>query len=162
MAFFLLKRDGRPTAFPLLMLAGALPLACANAFGMAGDFMRNVSTADRWTAAAIVAAFFAVFALASLKRRPWPASAWILGLGGMTYPLYLLHNRMGKTLYDAFESRIGAIPLLLAISVAMLALAYSIHVLLERRIADRLKARLIAAGGLVRSLFRENSREHTS
>jgi peptidoglycan/LPS O-acetylase OafA/YrhL len=162
MAFFLLKRDGRPSWFPLLMLAGALPLACANAFKMAGDFMHDVTTTDRWTAAAIVAGFFAVFAVACLKRRPWQANAWILALGGMTYPLYLLHNRIGKTLFVAFHSRIGAIPLLLAISGAMLALAYSIHVFLERRIADRLKARLISAGDLVRRLYRANSREHTS
>ena len=156
-AFFLLKRDGMRSPLPILLLVGALPIACARAYGLAGDFMRDVTPADRRIAAAVIAGYFIVFCVMTLKRRPWRVRAWMLGLGGVTYPLYLLHDRLGKSIYDALMPRIGALPLLLTITAAMLTLAYLIHIFLERRIADRLKAQLIEAGGMVQRWFRASA-----
>ncbi|HET7776717.1 MAG TPA: hypothetical protein VFK74_10140 [Azospira sp.] len=82
-----------------------------------------------------------------LGRRPW------LTLGALTYPLYLLHQNIGYMIFNAWYPLVDPHLLLWGTVVLMLLASHGIHVLVERRLAKRLKQLLSAAPvpGLLRS-----------
>jgi peptidoglycan/LPS O-acetylase OafA/YrhL len=91
-------------------------------------FMNNDASMPTFViAAAIVACCYVVFLLVALRKVTLPPSTWWFELGALTYPLYLLHNQIGKAFAAAIAPRGGpalalaaafAIPLLLAIALA--------------------------------------------
>jgi peptidoglycan/LPS O-acetylase OafA/YrhL len=144
--FFLVRRDGLDR-WSASILLGTLVLACTFAYGAISDFTRRVDTSDRLIAAGLVVAIYGLFTMIALKRFHVRETVRLTRLGGMTYGIYLLHNAAGKDIYEALHGRVAALPLLLAIAVGVLVLAYVIHVQVERRIADRLKTWLLAVTG---------------
>lgn len=94
---------------------------------------------DRLIAAGIVWRLYFLFYLASTRTFTMRSTAFVFGLGGMTYPLYLLHNRAGKDLYDSLAGTIPPLALVCLIAIFMLLTSWVVHVYLERGIADRLK-----------------------
>jgi peptidoglycan/LPS O-acetylase OafA/YrhL len=90
--------------------------------------------------AVIVSVFFAVMLLVALRRTgPLRRLRWAAA-GALTYPLYLLHQKIGfiafNRLYPALSEHLlfwGAVGL-------MLAAAWAVHLHVERRFAPRLKA----------------------
>ena len=99
---------------------------------------------DRLIAAGIVCGLYFLFYLISTRKFTVRSTAFVLGLGGMTYPLYLLHNRAGKDLYDSFVDTIPPLALVFLIAIFMLLASWFIHRYLERGIADRLKLYLFS------------------
>lgn len=78
-----------------------------------------------------VAAVALVAVCISVRRVPLPAAA-LVGIGGLTYPLYLLHQMIG---YTAFNHLRGVAPtgvLLAGIILAMIAVAAVVHQFVER------------------------------
>ena len=92
-----------------------------------------------WWRLALCGCLYLLFFLVSIRKFTLQSSGFVLGLGGMTYPLYLLHNRTGKELYDFFSSTVPPLLLVFSIAAVMLLASWLIHVYLERGIADRLK-----------------------
>lgn len=90
--------------------------------------------------AVIVTSFFAVMLLVALRwtgsfgRRQW------LTVGALTYPLYLLHQVLGYQVFRHLYPRVNAHVLLWGTIAAMLALAWTVHVQVERRCAGPMKA----------------------
>lgn len=91
-------------------------------------------------------------AAVALRERVAPTS-FILMLGGLTYPLYLLHQHIGYVLLNALAPRIGAWPAVALVTVMVGILSWAVWRFVERParsriiriltpIADRLAARL--------------------
>jgi len=93
-----------------------------------------------------------VFLLLPLVKVPMDRSLAALSLGGITYPLYLLHNRAGKAVYDWGSGSVKPLLLVCMIAAAMLLASWAIHNYLERRIADRLKFYLFASSHKLRTV----------
>jgi peptidoglycan/LPS O-acetylase OafA/YrhL len=92
--------------------------------------------------------FFVVMALIAthqLDRIRW---RWLTVAGAMTYPLYLVHQDIGFTVFSYLGGRVSASVLAAATYVAMLALAWLIYRAVERPFAPLLRARLVAAVAL--------------
>lgn len=140
--FFLARHEGLQP-FHVTVLLISFVMSGRYAFLTVSDFARNVTTSDRWTAVLIVAGFYILFLLIATRRFSLRPTPLLLALGGMTYPLYLLHNRIGKEVFDAFKGAFAALPLLLVIAALVMAASLFIHLVLERQIANRLKAVLI-------------------
>jgi hypothetical protein len=81
----------------------------------------RLSTATLWT---LHGGIYVMFALALLASRRLAAGPVVLGLGGLTYPLYLLHQHAGHTLIAQIEPIAGRWAALGAVVALMLAVSW--------------------------------------
>ena len=86
---------------------------------------------DQWIVVAICLASVAIiFSATQVRRVPLPAGL-TLALGGITYPLYLLHMQFGYVLFE-HQATTHAVPLVVAIVSAMALLAWAVWRYVER------------------------------
>ena len=141
--FYLARRDGYQL-FHWAILVPAVAVSSVYAYRALSTFAHDVTDLDRSIAVGIVWCLYLLFYLVSIRKFTMRSTAFVLGLGGMTYPLYLLHNRAGKEIYDASAATFPPLLLVIGIAAFMLLASWLIHVYLERGIADRLKFYLFA------------------
>jgi len=135
--FAVIQHQRRYTPALLLLLAGELLLCMRVAMLEADD--KSVLAAglvfSPGVAAACVVVFFGFFALLGLQRV---AAMRIPGsrlMGGLTYPLYLVHAHIGYMLLARFgrdDNKWIVYPLVIAL---VLGIALAIHLLVERGLA---------------------------
>jgi peptidoglycan/LPS O-acetylase OafA/YrhL len=95
-------------------------------------------------AAVCLAALGSVALSLCVRRMPLPAPV-LLAVGGLTYPMYLLHQHIGFMLLNRFEGRASATILIGCTMVLMLAASWLVWRLVERPAQKRLK-RMLTAG----------------
>lgn len=92
----------------------------------------------------ILTAFYVVMLVISLKRTGAIARyRWPLA-GAISYPLYLLHQNIGYLVFNRLYPAVSAHVLMWGTVVFVVAAAYAVHVLVERRLAARMKIALTA------------------
>jgi peptidoglycan/LPS O-acetylase OafA/YrhL len=98
----------------------------------------------------LISAFFVIMAVVATHRLDRVSWRWLTVAGALTYPLYLIHQDIGFTIFSYLGHSVP--PLLLAVGtyVTMLAVAWLIHRGVERPVAPILKARLSEAVARVR------------
>lgn len=94
----------------------------------AKNFLSSPSAVDILTIRVIVTffcLFFFVlaFGFMNIKRVPH----WWMYLGAVSYPLYLLHNRVGKAIIDRFDGANHSYPLLVSVSFGIVLLAFLVN-----------------------------------
>ena len=93
----------------------------------------------------VVSLCFVLVLVATLTRLRDVSARWMALAGGLTYPLYLIHENWGWVIISATHERIGQLCALgLAILLSLLAAAM-IHVFVERPLTPRLR-RVIRMG----------------
>ncbi|MEU3910393.1 acyltransferase [Streptomyces sp. NPDC029721] len=95
-----------------------------------------------WPAHAIITLGFltmAAIACGVFDRVRW---RWLPHAGALTYPLYLMHMMAGLTIIHHFRSSIAPVPLVLTVTALMLALAWTVHRLVEQPLGRLLRAGL--------------------
>ena len=97
-------------------------------------FCKEVDQADRVIAALISVSFFALFANLPAVHKKFLSSKWIAVLGGISYPLYLIHSRAGLELVAEFQLWVGVYFALLIGIFAMLFISLLIHIYVEKPI----------------------------
>lgn len=141
--FFLIRRDGLQLFYAVILFV-SLVMSCCYAYIASSSFVRDITTPERLMAVLIIAFFYVILLLISTKRFSLIGPrTLLLILGGVTYPLYLLHNRLGKEIFDAFKGTIDVVPLLIVIATGMMAVSLCVHLTLEKQFADRVKVFLI-------------------
>lgn len=96
--------------------------------------------------AGIVTAFFIAMMLVSLKcTGPLRLGSWRLA-GGITYPLYLLHERIGFIVFNKAYPAVNSHLLFWSTLCSVLGLALAVHVFVERRVSSPFKAALNKLG----------------
>src|SRR5690606_37175383 len=65
--------------------------------------------------------------------------AFYATLGGLTYPLYLIHSTAGKAMIDTITPHLSEALAVTLTIVVMLAISYLIHVGIEQKISTPLK-----------------------
>jgi peptidoglycan/LPS O-acetylase OafA/YrhL len=160
--FYLTRRDGsRPYYIAILLVS--LCLSTHFAYGVVDAFAhQKVTVHDRCMASLAIIGFYIVFFLISTKRFTLKTTPLLLAIGGMTYPLYLLHLTIGICIFKVLKGYIPAIPLFLGTIVLIMATALSVHIFFERKVADRLKAALMQVNFSLRTIFHfyQSSRLH--
>jgi peptidoglycan/LPS O-acetylase OafA/YrhL len=129
---FLILRDG-PTLGRYLALGACLVMAIANAIDQESGFAENPTTATGLIITLVTIAFFAFFLVVALKAWRPPTSRIWLQLGALTYPLYLLHNQIGKTIWWAIPEDVGPWLRLLTVVVGVGLLTWAVTTLVEKR-----------------------------
>jgi peptidoglycan/LPS O-acetylase OafA/YrhL len=123
-------------------LAWALLLSLAAAAPEARDFIHGASPRDVLVAQGLVALSYGMILVVALRRFELSNARLAITLGALTYPLYLVHNRIGKLIYQATEGSLPpAVRVILMTAVALL-LAWLINELVERRGVRFLRGKL--------------------
>ncbi len=88
----------------------------------------------------VVTAIFGVFWMIATGRFTMRASAITFYAGALTYPVYVIHQFFGAMLFEQLRMALGSVPLAMALVVAAVAaLAWAIHVGVERPLGKRLR-----------------------
>ncbi len=87
----------------------------------------------------IVSSFFVAFWLIISRRLNLDRWKWLAIPGAITYPLYLLHSNISFIAFHRLGTTVNKYVLLVAAVLVMIAAAYLIHLLLEKRISNALK-----------------------
>lgn len=160
MLLFLLYRDGFDPVTGVL-LAGGVALSVMRvleAAGRASD-LQGVPVSPVISVLLLLASVAAVWATTLPGRTvPSPRLATALGtVGGLTYPVYLVHTQFGYAVIDALAHETTRTVALFAAGALSLGLAVAIHYGVERPTSARLRravqAGLLRAGDAVRSRF---------
>jgi peptidoglycan/LPS O-acetylase OafA/YrhL len=126
-AIFLVRHE-RSTVADLGLLTAALALAfvfAAIRASVDSDVFANRVRPDTWlTGAIVLAGAGAVYASTIIRTGPrLSRAAWVLG--GISYPLYLIHNSFGSVLIDSLPPGNLALSIFVAMS-AVVAICYGI------------------------------------
>ncbi|WP_199453845.1 acyltransferase family protein [Marinobacter sp. bablab_jr008] len=128
--------ERRPTFFSVSILFGALAMATIQSYRVAGGFIPDAGVTERLIASGLMLAFAFGLLAVSLRIVIVKPAKWIVTMGCMTYPLYLIHNRSGKALIDG---PLSAVPEWAALSITvalMVVSSYLIFRFVERPISN--------------------------
>ncbi len=136
--FFLATKNGYNKLYTGL-LTSAFIVGSIRAYEQASDFLQGVDQLDRMISVILVWSFFLLFFMISLDKIQLKSSKVLLLLGGMTYPLYLLHSRAGEIFFERLEDTLNPYILVILITSIMLFLAYLVHIYVEKTLATSIK-----------------------
>lgn len=149
--FYLAKKNGYEF-FHIVIIVVSLAISSIYAYNLIDTFSKNITVYDRVVAVIIIWCFYLVFFLISINKIKLNYSYFIFVLGGLTYPVYLLHNVCGKVYFDLFVNKIHPLYLLTIITIMVLLVSYIIHLYLERLVANKVKSYLLQIFSLSESL----------
>jgi peptidoglycan/LPS O-acetylase OafA/YrhL len=95
--------------------------------------------------------FFGLFCVTALCDKNPLRQPWFYYLGGLTYPLYLIHQHIGYIIFTRLGNTNNIALLVVATTIVMLGLAYLIHTQVELKLGRALKRQLSSM-----TLFRKN------
>jgi peptidoglycan/LPS O-acetylase OafA/YrhL len=144
---FLIYRSGW-TRGRALRVGWALLLACVATAHDAPGFMPGASRLEQLVAASGVVGCFALMAAVASRRLRIGAPALLIWLGSLTYPLYLVHDRVGRLTWSAMEGRLPAAARLILIVLLAGLFSWLIAELIERRLMSRLKRTVLVRRAL--------------
>lgn len=131
------------SALRFLMLAVSCALCMAVAVDQQAEFMKSVTpTSTVVVVSAVVVFHLALIGIALIPRILPESRNWYL-LGAVTYPLYLLHSRIGKVVWASVQrSAPLAVALFVSLAVVYL-LAWVVSALVERRLSKSVHRTLL-------------------
>jgi len=142
-ALYLIHKGGR-NIFNISILLSSLVLSAYNSYHQAAEFIPNPSQTGQLIAASLCCLFFMLFYALVRGHLQLKSSSYLLTLGAITYPLYLIHNVAGKTLIDLWSPEIGETAAVFFVILIALAVSYLIHITVEKRLASPMKAVLLS------------------
>jgi peptidoglycan/LPS O-acetylase OafA/YrhL len=154
MVFYHIRRSGSEFWHKPVLIT-CLYLSSHYAWTTIDSFARNVTATDRVVAVLVVWALYFVMFLVATKRLTLQSTPIVLGIGGMTYPLYLIHNRTGKEMIDLLSLSASPLAAIAVVTAIVVFISYIIHRYFERGVADRLKRLLIGASSAIE--YRRNA-----
>lgn len=140
--YFLIWSKGISPARVAIVIISWL-LAILQSLNKLEGFEKHYDTSiNTYIIAGIITTFFAVIMLVSLRRTGFfGRTRWML-VGTLTYPLYLLHQKIGFMIFNIAYPRINAHVLFWSTIVVSLISAYFVHLFIERRFSLPMKATL--------------------
>lgn len=137
-AFYLIHTNGE-NLFNRFVVAASLVLASYRSYEQANGFMSNPDTMDKCVAVAIVWLFFIAMYLLSREVIVLREKQIYVTLGAVTYPLYLVHNLVGKAIIDKYSVYVGEGFMIPAVIIVVLVMSWAIHVSIEKPFAEPMK-----------------------
>jgi peptidoglycan/LPS O-acetylase OafA/YrhL len=144
-AYFLVWSQGI-TLTRIGVIAGSWVLAVWQSIGRLSELEKHFGTdMSGYVVAAALTTFFVVMFLVATRRTGRLREIdWKIA-GAITYPLYLLHQTIGFAVFNSAYPAVNPHVLLWTTTAAMVALAYTIHVAVERKSAMWLRRILVGA-----------------
>jgi len=149
-AFYLMHRF-RPTLLLWGIVAASFLLAMPAAlYRVSLEADRYHPHPRRWPAVVLLAVCFLLVAAVALGWLRWVRGRWLVVLGAVTYPLYLLHVDLGGTIIYLWQRRVPAPLLMAAVTVAMVMVAWLVHRYVERPVAPLMRRALLGTSAAIR------------
>jgi len=150
--FALVARQGwrKRYAVPLLVAGGwAVYISTELSRKQSDSYHTHLSP---YVVGGVVAGIFVLFALIASHKLQARWTARVAFLGGLTYPLYLLHQYIGFVLFNLGYGRMPRWLLLAGVVTIVVALSWLLHVTVEERCAAPLARWLRAKWETVRTV----------
>jgi peptidoglycan/LPS O-acetylase OafA/YrhL len=87
----------------------------------------------------VISLFYLIFVLVLSNKLTFFRSTWVLKVGALTYPLYLVHQNVGYMFFTRFEGVVNKYLLLGMVLAFVLLVAWLIHQLVEKNLSLALK-----------------------
>ena len=141
-ACFLIQTRGK-NVFNHLILFISLILSSYLAYGQAEQFMDSPSSGEQAMAVVGIWLFYGLLYLLCTGHLALQKRNVYLTLGALTYPLYLIHSKAGKTIIDHYSDQVPEQAMVILVILLMLFVSWLINVLVERPLATPLKNYLL-------------------
>jgi peptidoglycan/LPS O-acetylase OafA/YrhL len=136
--FFIWNEGANSTR--LFALGLCLAIEIMNALDQQANFAKDLSGGTTLATIALVSVLFGLFLSIAMKAWRLPASGVWQQLGALTYPLYLLHHAIGKTVWKGIPEAYGHWWRLLIMTIVIGALTWIVTTFIEKRWPARLNA----------------------
>lgn len=150
-AFYLIQKEG-VNSFNLFVLFSSLLISSFRGFEQASGFMKDPGVVNRSIAVILIWLFYLFFYALVTEKVQLSRRSYYLTLGGLTYPLYLIHSRAGKVIIDNSQGFLSEEVAVTITIVLMLLLSYLIHIGIEKNVATPLKIHLLNVHSFIISL----------
>jgi peptidoglycan/LPS O-acetylase OafA/YrhL len=137
-AFYLIQNQGK-NAFNLCVLFVSLIISGAMAYQQTNSFFSEPSELEKIVAIMLVCSFYLIFYALITGRLTLKTRKTYIVLGGMTYPLYLIHGYAGTSIIDYYRFSYSDTLIVLSTIVLMLFISWLIHIGIEKKFATPLK-----------------------
>lgn len=114
-----------------LTLVMSTLLCIFQTYHQASDFITNSNATSLLTASSLMLGFHGIFLLIAFHKIILENHSIYLLLGGLTYPLYLLHNQLGKLLIEKAAPFVGEGFAITLTTAAILFLSYLVYRFVE-------------------------------
>ena len=141
-SFYMMWKNGRDW-FNTSVLFLSLIVSSIYTFNQAGGFMQSPDNATKLTAVLLVWCFYIIFLLLILGKLNFNRRPSLIIMGGLTYPLYLIHSRVGKTLINYYEEYLPEEILVVLVILLMMLISLVIHLYFEKKLSTPLKLFLL-------------------
>lgn len=120
--------------FAWIIFGMAMIFSLIKSWNQIEGFCKDVSESDRVIAAIITLFFYLFFVYLPKLNKKLKPSRGVFILGGMSYPLYLIHSRAGLELVHELQGSVGVYVALLIGIVAVLLVSLFVHLCIEKPI----------------------------
>ena len=96
-------------------------------------FMSDVTPASAWVVASFMCATFGLFAAVAMRKIGAMTSRAWFSLGALTYPLYLIHNQVGKAVFSALGNHVNEWVRLPIVLITIGAISWAMAAIVEQR-----------------------------
>jgi len=103
----------------------------------------------------LISLFYLIFVLIITNKVTFFRGTWVLKVGALTYPLYLVHQNVGFMLFTAYHDVINKYLLLVLVFAFVLVIAWLINQLIEKNLSVFLKQWLEKAGLKTKAVINE-------
>lgn len=136
--------ENKPGPFNLTVLIFALLLGAIHSYESASGFIWDATLADRLIASGLF--LLSALGLVAIALRVLAIGSfhWVVTLGAMTYPLYLIHNKAGKALIDGPLSFLSEFSAIFVTVAFMLFCSYVIFRFVERPLGNAIRRFFLA------------------
>ncbi len=132
------------TVSRLLLLVGAWILALKISIESLVETNKHYNTImNEWVVGGIISIFFIIMALIALRKTgKFGQMQWITA-GALTYPFYLLHQKIGFMIFNLAYPTINPHLLLWGVLAITLLMSYAVHKYIEKKLASPMKRFLL-------------------
>ncbi|MEL7374633.1 MAG: hypothetical protein AAGJ36_09255 [Pseudomonadota bacterium] len=152
---YFLVASRRDTAWGVALLTITIPMTVWHAIGQSRDFYPLDPDTARIAAPTVIAlVHLTLIALVAFGGR-MRASRSLFVLGGLTYPVYLLHNQAGKAVTDALSAQgMSLAASMTLVLVTVFVLSFLVHRYIDARLASQWRRFLVTRLGSQRQARR--------
>jgi peptidoglycan/LPS O-acetylase OafA/YrhL len=130
-AAYLIFND-RKNKYALGVFLVTMVFAMVKSWDQINGFVSVVNRIDRVFAILMTLTFFVFFILLRNLDKYFRSTRLMIVLGGMSYPIYLLHSRAGGSILRSLNESIGSVLSLIVTIFIVLAVSLAVHVMVEK------------------------------
>lgn len=139
--FYLIQKNG-VNNYNIFVLFSSIIISSYQGFNQTSGFLKNPTIVDQSISVVIIWCFFSIFYLLVTEKVKMSNSKYLVTIGGITYPLYLIHSVAGKAIIDHYRKVYPEGIIVTIVIVAILLFSYFIYIT-DKKFSSNLKEKLL-------------------